>query len=212
MTSTNGSKRQRKQLATPSWQAKTWWPEKANESRTRVTHQPGDELHLETDHVFPPVERDKPSHKLRRRWMGPHTVVRRVGDLAVELNVKGDELLDHPVFHVESMKLCPPGTVLRKAERSGAPVDGDRDERVVKSIDDFRCHFRKPQWSVNWRGSHVEGTTTRVPQTGGWGVPPMRHDDPSASLRSPKISFRLRQRPDSLCHMHACVPHQRHPK
>ena len=103
-----------------------------NKSRTRVTYQPGDRLCLKKDHIFPPGERDKPSHKLRQRWMGPYTVTRRVGELAVELDIKGDKLLNHPVFHVESTKPCPTGTVLKKAERAGASADGD--EWVVESI------------------------------------------------------------------------------
>jgi transposase InsO family protein len=97
---------------------------RANKSRTRVTYQPGDRLYLKKDHVFPPGEKDKPSHKLRQRWMGPYTVTRRVGELAVELDIKGDKLLNHPVFHVESTKPCPKDTVLKTAE-CGAP---DSDE------------------------------------------------------------------------------------
>ena len=67
--------------------------------------------------------------------MGPYTVVRRVGELAVEVDIRGDKLLNHPVFHVESTKPCPAGTVIKKAERAGASADGD--EWVVESIDDF---------------------------------------------------------------------------
>ena len=69
-----------------------------NKSRVRVTYKPGDRLYLKKDHIFPPGERDKPSHKLRQRWVGPYTVVRRVGELAVELDVRGDKLLNHPFF------------------------------------------------------------------------------------------------------------------
>ena len=136
---------------------------RTNRSRTRVTYQPGDKLYLKKDHIFPPGERDKPSHKLRQRWMGPYTVIRRVGELAVELDIKGDKLLNHPVFHVESTKPCPAGTVLEKAERLGASADGD--EWVVESIDNFRYHFGKPQWLVNWGGMQIEGTTTYSART-----------------------------------------------
>ena len=136
---------------------------RGNKSRTRVTYKPGDKLYLKKDHVFPPGERDKPSHKLRQRWMGPYTVVRRVGELAIELDIKGDKLLNHPVFHVESTKPCPAGTVFKKAERAGVSADGD--EWVVESIDNFRYHHGKPQWLVNWGGSHIEGTTTYSART-----------------------------------------------
>ena len=122
-------------------------------------YEVGDKVFLDKNHVFPPGEREKTSTKLRDRWMGPYTITKLVGPLAVKLDLTGDRLLNHPVQHLESVKPVTKGTKFPKAK------EVEPGEWLVDSIMGFKWLRNKPVWLVSWGGIHEDGTTMTGSQT-----------------------------------------------
>jgi hypothetical protein len=117
------------------------------------TYKVGDKVYLDKNHVYPAGEREKDSFKLRSRWVGPYTVVTNVGHHPVKLDLTGDKLLNHPVYHVESTKPVNSGTIFKMAENMV------HDEWVVENVKNFKYQRNVPKWLVDWGGISQYGTS-----------------------------------------------------
>jgi hypothetical protein len=88
--------------------------------------------------------------------MGPYKVIKLVGkngvSNAIKLDITGDKLLNHNVFHVASTKRCEKGTRFKKA------VELTPGNWIVEEILNFRFHYGKPQWLVDFGGFSEVGT------------------------------------------------------
>ena len=74
-----------------------------NGSRSPHTYEVGDKVLLKSAHIHPPGEKERPSTKLRAKYVGPFVILKLVGPNALELALKGG-LKNHPVFSVDSTK------------------------------------------------------------------------------------------------------------
>ena len=120
-------------------------------NRKRSTHiyKKGDYVLLKSAHVYPPGERERPSTKLRDKYIGPFKVIRNIGANAVELELKGG-LQNHPVFAIESTKPYPPD--IRVQRSKAAPDEDDTQQTYVKDILTYKIRQRRRMWLVEWAG------------------------------------------------------------
>ena len=75
----------------------------ANLRRRDLTFSPGDQVLLDASHITIDFQYNRPSKKLAARWIGPYTVVRRVGKVAYTLDLPSNMAI-HPTFHVSRLK------------------------------------------------------------------------------------------------------------
>ena len=90
------------------------------------------------------------SRKLAPRWVGPFTIVRRIGETAYELDLKQKYARLHPVFHVSLLKRHQAGGA-SPAPPDPIEVDG-LQEFEVERILGHRQLRNKTQYLVRWRG------------------------------------------------------------
>ena len=127
-----------------------------NGSRSPHTYKVGDKVLLKSAHVHPPGEKERPSTKLRAKYVGPFTILKLVGPNALELALKGG-LKNHPVFSVDSTKPFDPDTRVRVARSKGLE-DGDVQWTPVAILQHKRRNKRH-MWLVKWEGIDPEDPT-----------------------------------------------------
>jgi hypothetical protein len=120
-----------------------------NGSRSPHTYKVGDKVLLKSAHVFPPGDRERPSKKLRSKYVGPYTITRLVGPNALEIKLTGG-LKNHPVFSVDSTKPFHPETRIRVAKSAGVE-DGDVQWTPLEILKYMRRQKRH-MWLVKWEG------------------------------------------------------------
>ena len=125
---------------------------KAN--RKLYNYKVGDKCFIDKTHVYPEAARLLMSQKLRLRWVGPYTIEELVGHHAVRVNLSGDKLLNHNVYHVESTKPCNPGTHFKES------TEVEPGEWLVEGIKLFNYVRNKPFWVVDWGGITINGSVT----------------------------------------------------
>ena len=122
-----------------------------NKKRVPHSYAVGDKCYLRSTHVYPPGEREKPSEKMRKKYMGPYKITQLIGNNAVKVTLPRD-MRNHPVFSVDSTKPCPEGARLPVSR--AAPEEGDR-MLIPKGILNYKeSHKNKtqPHWLVDWGG------------------------------------------------------------
>ena len=122
-----------------------------NKKRVPHSYAVGDKCYLRSQHVYPPGEREKPSEKMRKKFMGPFRITDLIGNNAVRVSLPRD-MHNHPVFSVDSTKPCPEGARLPVAQ--AVPEEGDR-MLIPKGILNYKeSHKNKtePHWLVDWGG------------------------------------------------------------
>ena len=122
-------------------------------------YEVGDRCYIQRDHIFPPGVREQMSHKLKPRWFGPYMVIENVGPCAVKLDLRGDKLLNHNVYHVESTKPCSPDTRFQLSQQDSP------GEWHVNEISAFNWRYNKPTWLIDWGGITFNGTITTSTRT-----------------------------------------------
>ena len=90
------------------------------------------------------------SRKLAPRWVGPFTIVRRIGETAYELDLKQKYARIHPVFHVSLLKKHMAGGA-SPAPPDPIEVDGQQEYEVEKILGHRQLRNRT-QYLVRWRG------------------------------------------------------------
>ena len=127
-----------------------------NGSRSPHTYKVGDKVLLKSAHVHPPGEKERPSTKLRAKYVGPFTILKLVGPNALELALKGG-LRNHPVFSVDSTKPFDPDTRVRVARSKGLE-DGDVQWTPV-AILQYKRRNKRHMWLVKWEGIDPDDPT-----------------------------------------------------
>ena len=127
-----------------------------NGSRDPHNYQVGDRVLLKSAHVYPPGDRERPSKKLRPKYVGPYNITRLVGPNALEVALTGG-LKNHPVFSVDSTKPYHPDT-RRRIARSRGVEDGEVQWTPVEILE-YKRRSKRHMWIVQWEGVDVSSPT-----------------------------------------------------
>ena len=108
---------------------------------------------VESKHVFPPGEEERPSAKMRAKCVGPCEVVELVGPNAVKVKLTGGLL----VFSVDSTKPCKEHMRASSATRGDAEEDGNPTWAPLR-VDDCRINESRErrEWLVVWTNESEE--------------------------------------------------------
>ena len=123
--------------------------ERYNRSRKTHNYKVGDRVMLKSKHVFPPGEKERPSAKMRAKYVGPYEVVELVGPNAVKVLLTGG-LRNHPVFSVDSTK--PYDEHMRVSSATRGEDEEEDPTWVPLRIDNFRISKsrKRREWLVVW--------------------------------------------------------------
>ncbi len=118
----------------------------ANRRRRHLEFTPGSQVLLSTSHLPlpPPLTR-----KLAARWLGPLTVLARIGAVAYKLQLPPSLARLHDVFHVSLLK---PFEGAAQPPREPVFSCGDDVEYEVERIASHRTTRRGRQYLVHWTG------------------------------------------------------------
>jgi hypothetical protein len=120
-----------------------------NKKRSTQVYKVGEFVLLKSAHVYPPGEREKPSEKLRHKYVGPFEITRLVGPNAIEVRLTGG-LKNHPVFSIDSTKPFPQEA--RKDKSSTAPAEDGVDQDYVQKVIAYKFRRKRRMWLVEWQG------------------------------------------------------------
>lgn len=129
-----------------------------NRSRKQHTYKVGDRVMLKSKHVFPPGEKERPSAKMRAKYVGPYEIIELVGPNAVKVKLTGG-LRNHPVFSVDSTKPYDEHMRASSATRGDDEEDGN-PTWVPLRIDNYRVNKsrKRREWLVVWTNESEERT------------------------------------------------------
>ena len=125
----------------------------ADKRRTPAELAVGDEVLLSTKHLAAPADRGRPSSKFSSRFIGPYSVLARIGDSAYRLQTPTSARF-HNVFHVSQLKLYHPAKEPHRRfhGRVPAPVRDLAPHWAIDRIIAHRQHYGSRQYLVNWHG------------------------------------------------------------
>jgi Chromo (CHRromatin Organisation MOdifier) domain len=128
----------------------------ANLRRRDLTFSPGDQVLLDSSHITPDFQLNRPSKKLAAKWIGPFIIVRRIGNVSYTLALP-DTMAIHPTFHVSRLKpYVDPQTFhpLRDPDsHPPLPVIIDNEEEFeIDTIHDKRLRRKRVEYLVHWKG------------------------------------------------------------
>ena len=121
--------------------------------------QVGDRVLLSSENITPDNQRGRPSRKLAPRFIGPYTIVEKIGSVAYRLKLPAN-LRIHPTFHVSRLRLYKDPLSFdpnRKVPPHPEPdiIDGE-PEWEVEQILDKRLrgprNRRRTEYLVKWVG------------------------------------------------------------
>ena len=124
-----------------------------NKKHVQHEYKVGDLILLRKDHVFPPGERDRPSFKMREKYVGPFKITELIGHNAVRLDFSKHKLRNHPVFSVGSTKLYPSDTRVARGDHAPSE-DGDVQDyvdKVLKMKTVGKGGRKQRHWLVQWK-------------------------------------------------------------
>ena len=118
-------------------------------------YKKGDFVLLRKDHVFPMGERERPSYKMREKYVGPFLIQELIGTNALKLDLKPHGLQNHDVFSVGSTK--PYSSDMRVAKGAHAPTEDGLDQDYVQRILAMRVRGKgkrmRRAWLCQWKYS-----------------------------------------------------------
>ena len=96
-----------------------------------MTFEKGDDVLLSTKHI---TLKHPGTHKLLLRWIGPFTILDRVGQLAYRLKLPESMSRIHPVFHVSKLK---PYKASGRVQPPPVPIEieGELEYEVERILD-----------------------------------------------------------------------------
>ncbi|WMV50494.1 hypothetical protein MTR67_043879 [Solanum verrucosum] len=101
--------------------------------------------------------------KLSPRYVGPYKILKRVGNVAYELELPAELAVVHPVFHISLLKKCVGDTTLIVPLENVIVKDSlTYEEAPVEILDRQVPNLRNKEVAsvkVLWRSQSVEGTT-----------------------------------------------------
>ncbi|WMV07670.1 hypothetical protein MTR67_001055 [Solanum verrucosum] len=101
--------------------------------------------------------------KLSPRYIGPYRIVKRVGNVAYELELQQELAVVHPVFHISMLKKCIGNPTLNLPTEKIRITDNlSYEEIAVKILDRQVCRLRTKDVAsvkVLWRNQFVEEAT-----------------------------------------------------
>lgn len=128
-----------------------------NQKRTETTYQVGQKVYLTTTNL----NMDNQAPKLAPKFIGPFTILERIGEVAYRLDLP-ETMLIHPVFHVSKLRLHKDGSdkfPSRIAEVTRpAPVIEHTNEHTEWEVDRIVDHRyrgkgkKKREYLVLWKG------------------------------------------------------------
>jgi hypothetical protein len=131
----------------------------ADKKRSERSFSVGDRVFLSAENVDSDISRKRPSQKLKDKFLGPFSVVERVGQLAYRLKLP-TRMRIHPVFHVSKLEPAKDDPFGRKPlPPPPAAVEGEVIEYEVDEILDHRRRRGKLQFLVRWKGYPVDDST-----------------------------------------------------
>ncbi|WMV40886.1 hypothetical protein MTR67_034271 [Solanum verrucosum] len=101
--------------------------------------------------------------KLSPRYIGPYRIVKRIGNVAYELELPQELAAVHPVFHISMLKKCmgDPSLIVQ-TENMGIKENLSYEETSVQNLDRQVCKLRTKEVAsvkVLWRNQFVEEAT-----------------------------------------------------
>ena len=124
-----------------------------NAKHVQHEYKVGDLIMLRKDHVFPPGERDRPSFKMREKYVGPFRITELIGHNALRLDLSKHKLRNHPVFSVGSTKPYPSDVRVPQGEHAPSE-DGDVQD-YVDAVLNFKTtgsgKRKRRRWLVQWK-------------------------------------------------------------
>ncbi|KAL3360779.1 hypothetical protein AABB24_013964 [Solanum stoloniferum] len=101
--------------------------------------------------------------KLSPRYIGPYRIVKRIGNVAYELELPQELAAVHPVFHISMLKKCmgDPSLIVQ-TENMGIKENLSYEETSVQNLDRQVCKLRTKEVAsvkVLWRNQFIEEAT-----------------------------------------------------
>lgn len=103
------------------------------------------------------ISSTRPMQKFTKQYLGPFTVIKRIGSLSYKLDFPNYMWQIHPVFHISQLKPYPPNTIPNRTQSPLSPIEVDDETKykVTKVLDS-----KVDQWwracpllyYVHWRG------------------------------------------------------------
>lgn len=116
-------------------------------------YKAGDYVLLRKDHVFPPGERERPSYKMREKYVGPFRIQSLIGTNSLKLDLKPHGLQNHVVFSVGSTK--PYSKDMRVPQGQHAPSEDGETQDYVQRVLAMRTRGKgsrmRRQWLCQWK-------------------------------------------------------------
>ncbi|WMV24126.1 hypothetical protein MTR67_017511 [Solanum verrucosum] len=104
--------------------------------------------------------------KLSPRYIGPYRIVKRIGNVAYELELPHELAAVHPVFHISMLKKCMrDSSLIVQTEKVGIKDNLSYEEIPVQILDRQVCKLRTKEVAsvkVLWRNQFVEEATWEV--------------------------------------------------
>lgn len=136
----------------------------ANKRRRFVEFEPNDQVLLSTANLTLPV----PTRKFIDKWIGPFSVLRRVGYVSYRLALPASYRI-HPVFHVSKLKpYVDPASVsaTRVVDRQLPPLIADPADYEVESILKQKVlNNGQIKYLVHWKNTHSSDNTWEAAAT-----------------------------------------------
>src|SRR3954463_12436004 len=127
----------------------------ANKKRRDLTFSVGNQVLLSTKNIDLASQANRPSRKLKHRFIGPYTVTQQISPVAYKLDLP-TTLKIHPVFHVSLLKPYQQPTDYPHRETTSPPppeitINDDTEYEVEQILDD-RTKRHKKEYLVKWKG------------------------------------------------------------
>jgi transposase InsO family protein len=139
--------------------------ELANTHRTELTLNIGDQVLLSATNVTADSQSNRPSRKLAPRYIGPYTIIERVGPVSYKLDLPAD-LPIHPVFHISRLRpYHDPLSFDPNREVPSRPppeIVGEEPEYEAEHVLDKRTRRRRVEYLIKWVG-YPESESTWEP-------------------------------------------------
>jgi len=125
----------------------------ANSRRSDPSFKVGEQVLLSTEFLTPITEKNRPSAKLRDRFVGPYKVKRVISRTAYELDLPSS-IKGHPVIYVKWLKKFNAPDVPERDYRPPPPpvIKKGAQEWEVEDILKSRIHRNSTEYLVQWKG------------------------------------------------------------
>ena len=112
---------------------------------------------LHSENITEDNQKERPSKKLANRYIGPYSVIEKIGSVAYRLQLP-DSMKIHNVFHVSRLKPYKPSSEFHDGNtalsRPDPMIVQGEEEFEVESIVGKRIHGGRTQYLVHWLGYH----------------------------------------------------------